>query len=148
MRCVLQRVKRANLLVDNNLVGEIGEGLVIFLGVGKEDKEEDLKYLCDKIVKLRIFSDKQDKMNLSCLDLKKEILVVSQFTLYADCKKGNRPDFTEAAKPDYAEELYEKFILYLKEYNLEVKKGLFGARMVVEVINDGPVTIILDSKMR
>jgi len=146
MRAVIQRVKEAKVSVGERVVGEIGNGIVILLGIGKDDQEEDAKYLADKISSLRIFEDKKNKMNLSLRDIKGEALVVSQFTLYGDTKKGRRPSFTQAAKPKKAEELYKKFINFLREYNLKVASGVFGARMLLEIHNDGPVTFILDSK--
>jgi len=134
------------LFVGEKVVGEIGQGMVILLGIGKDDQEEDAKYLADKVSTLRIFEDEKNKANLSLLDVTGEALVVSQFTLYGDTKKGRRPSFTQAAEPKKAEELYEKFINFLKEYNLKVASGIFGAKMLVEIQNDGPVTLILDSK--
>jgi len=146
MRAVIQRVKEAKVFVGEKVVGEIGQGMVILLGIGKDDQEEDAKYLADKVSTLRIFEDEKNKANLSLLDVTGEALVVSQFTLYGDTKKGRRPSFTQAAEPKKAEELYEKFINFLKEYNLKVASGIFGAKMLVEIQNDGPVTLILDSK--
>jgi len=146
VRAVIQRVKEAKVSVGERVVGEIGNGIVILLGIGKDDQEEDAKYLADKISSLQIFEDKKNKMNLSLLDTEGEALVVSQFTLYGDTKKGRRPSFTQAAEPEKAEELYERFIGFLEEYNLKVVTGIFGARMLLEIQNDGPVTLILDSK--
>ncbi|MCK4649492.1 D-tyrosyl-tRNA(Tyr) deacylase [bacterium] len=156
MRAVIQRVKESRVSVGEKVVGEIGKGIVILLGIGKDDREEDAKYLADKISLLRIFEDEMSRMNpapqkrsgvnLSLLDIKGEVLVVSQFTLYGNTKKGRRPNFTQAAEPKKAEELYERFINFLKEYNLKVITGVFGARMLLEIHNDGPVTLILDSK--
>ena len=146
MRTIIQRVKEAKVSVGERVVGEIGKGIVILLGIGKDDREEDAKYLADKISSLRIFEDKKNKMNLSLLDTDGEALVVSQFTLYGDTKKGRRPSFTQAAEPKKAEELYERFIGFLGEYNLKVVTGIFGGKMLVEIQNDGPVTLILDSK--
>jgi len=134
--------------IGNETVGTIGKGLAILLGISETDSEEDGKYLADKIVNLRIFEDLQGKINLSCLDIKGEFLVISQFTLLADCRKGRRPSFTEAARPEKAIPLYEKFISLLKETGLKVETGEFGASMLVEINNEGPVTIILDSKER
>ena len=144
MRVVIQRVKNADVKVDGKTTGEIGEGLLILLGVGPEDTEENADTLIKKICNLRIFRDENDKMNLSIKDIDGEILVVSQFTLYADCTKGNRPSFVNSAPPDKAEKLYE----YFKEKcKLEVRKvecGIFGADMRVSLLNNGPVTIILE----
>lgn len=146
MRVVVQRVKKASVKVDNKIVGQIANGLLLFLGVGPFDKAQgEVKKLASKILNLRIFGDKNDKMNLSLLDIKGEILVIPQFTLFADCSKGNRPYFGEAAKPEIAERLFEKFIVELKKAGLKVEKGEFGAKMEVELVNDGPVTIILES---
>jgi len=145
MRVVVQRVKKASVKVDNKIVGQIGNGLLLFIGVGPFDKAQgEVKKLASKILNLRIFGDKNDKMNLSLLDIKGEILVIPQFTLFADCSKGNRPYFGEAAKPEIAEPLFKKFIVELKKSGLKVEKGEFGAKMEVELVNDGPVTIILD----
>ena len=166
MRAVIQRVKETKVFAKGKVVGEIGNGIVILLGIGKDDQEEDAKYLADKISSLRIFEDEKNKMNpapqkrsgvnpdplkrggvnLSLLDIKGEVLVVSQFTLYGDTKRGRRPSFTQAAEPKKAEELYERFIGFLEEYNLKVVTGIFGGKMLVEIQNDGPVTLILDSK--
>ncbi len=143
MRIVLQRVLSANVRVDGNVIGKIGKGYVVFLGVGHEDAEADCDRLAQKLVKLRIFSDENDKINLSINDVGGEILVISQFTLYADCKK-NRPGFTNAGKPDMAEKLYDYFLIKLKEHGQKVKSGSFGADMKVELINDGPFTLILE----
>ena len=134
--------------IGNETVGTIGKGLAILLGISETDSEEDGKYLADKIANLRIFEDLQGKINLSCLDIKGEFLVISQFTLLADCRKGRRPSFTEAARPEKAIPLYEKFISLLKETGLKVETGEFGASMLFEINNEGPVTIILDSKER
>lgn len=148
MRAVIQRVSTANVKIDNNISGEISKGLVVLLGIGEEDNEEDIKYLSDKIMNLRIFEDEDEKMNLSLLDIKGELLVVSQFTLYGDCRKGRRPNFMKAAKPKEAINLYEKFKYTCKEYNIKVESGEFGADMKVDLINDGPVTILIDSKKK
>jgi len=145
MRAVIQRVKRASVRVGKRITGQIGQGYVALVGVGEKDSELEIRELANKILNLRIFGDKNDKMNLSILDIKGEILVVPQFTLHADCSKGNRPYFGGAAKPETAEKLVEKFINELKESGLRVEKGEFGAKMEVELVNDGPVTIILDS---
>jgi D-tyrosyl-tRNA(Tyr) deacylase len=159
MKAVIQRVKKASVTINNELYSEIGQGILILFGVEKDDNVEQAKFLADKIVNLRIFDDENGKMNLSLLDTREryecllaksgnqdkkgEILVVSQFTLAADCKKGKRPGFDNAAKPDTAIPLYEKFVELLKNYNIPVKTGQFGAMMDVGLINDGPVTFIL-----
>ena len=146
MRVVVQRVKKASVKVDNKIVGQIANGLLLFLGVGPFDKAQgEVKKLASKILNLRIFGDKNDKMNLSLLDIKGEILVIPQFTLFADCSKGNRPCFGKAAKPEISQPLFKKFIVELKKAGLKVEKGEFGAKMEVELVNDGPVTIILES---
>jgi len=146
MRAVIQRVKSAEVYVDGKIKGKIGSGLLLFLGIGKGDGEEDLNFLVSKIPDLRIFEDEVGKFNLSLLEKKGEILVVSQFTLYGDCRKGRRPSFTEAEEPGIAKNLYERFIERLKERGLNVATGEFQARMEVHIINDGPVTLLLDSK--
>lgn len=144
MRAVLQRVTRASVRVDGEIKGQIENGLLVFLGVGLEDTEEDAKRLVNKIVKLRIFSDENDKINLSVNDVGGSLLVISQFTLYADCRKGNRPNFMNAGKPDEANRLYEFFTEECKKYVSVVEKGVFGADMKVELLNDGPFTIVLE----
>ena len=146
MRVVVQRVNSSKVTVNDMVVGEINKGLNLLIGFSKEDTDEDLLYLKDKIVNLRIFEDENDKMNLSLLDVKGDILAISQFTLYGDCRKGRRPNFMEAEGGDRAKALYERFVELLKETNLKVETGEFGAHMNVEILNDGPVTIILDSK--
>lgn len=146
MKALLQRVSQASVGVGDQVAGEIDRGLVVFLGVGKGDSEADARYLAEKTANLRIFSDESGKFNLSALDIGGQILVVSQFTLLADARKGRRPSFTDAAPPQEAEPLVEKFIGYLKESGLKVEKGIFGEHMVVEIHNDGPVTIMLESK--
>lgn len=145
MRAVIQRVQRASVTVGNEIIGKIGHGLLILLGVGGGDNESDMKYIADKTMGLRIFSDEDDKMNLSVTDIDGEILVVSQFTLYGDCRKGRRPNFTPAMEPVGANEMYEKFLAYLKDNGMKVQHGSFGADMKVELVNDGPVTVLLDS---
>lgn len=145
MRAVLQRVKASWVLVDGKEVARIGEGLNILLGVGKGDTEEDVKKLIQKIVNLRIFEDERGKFQYSLLDVKGSALVVSQFTLYADVKKGRRPSFEQAEEPNRAKELYEEFVRELSKL-VEVQTGIFGAMMEVHIVNWGPVTIILDSK--
>ncbi len=145
MRVVIQRVKKASVKIDKKIVGQIGRGLVVLLGVGEGDKESDAEFLVEKIINLRIFETKNSYFDQSLLDVGGEILVVPQFTLFADTAKGRRPFFGGAAKPAVAEPLFEKFIEILKEKGVKVEKGLFGAKMEVELVNDGPVTIILES---
>lgn len=145
MRAVIQRVKSASVTVDNKLVSEIGPGLLIFLGISHNDTKTDLEYTANKIANLRIFEDADGKMNCSLLDTGGETLVVSQFTLYGDCRKGRRPSFIDAARPDVANELYEQFITTLEQLNIPTQGGTFQAMMDVKLINDGPVTILLDS---
>ncbi|MDF2607000.1 MAG: dtd [Bacillales bacterium] len=145
MKVVIQRVSAAEVSVDSEIVGKINNGLLLLVGITHSDDEVVLKTIAEKIVNLRIFEDDAEKMNLSLLDVKGEILSVSQFTLYADCKKGRRPAFTDAARPEYATELYNKFNNILKSYDIKVGTGMFGAMMDVKLTNKGPVTIILDS---
>lgn len=144
MKLVIQRVKQASVEVENKIVGKIGQGFLVLLGVGPEDTKEIADYLVQKLIKLRVFEDDNRKMNLSLKDMQGELLIVSQFTLYADCSGGNRPSFTNAAKPDKANKLYEYFIQKCKEENIIVEHGIFGADMKVELLNDGPVTILLE----
>lgn len=146
MRVVIQRVKSSKVLVDNEVVGEIGFGLNLLIGISKEDTMDDLKYMKDKILNLRIFEDENEKLNKSLLDVNGEILAISQFTLYGDCRKGRRPNFMEALGGDEAVILYESFVSMLKEAGVKVEIGRFGAYMDVHIQNDGPVTLILDSK--
>lgn len=146
MRAVLQRVENASVKVDGETVGKIGKGILVLLGVCDGDTDADIEYMANKITGLRIFEDSNEKMNLSLEDIKGEILVVSQFTLFGDCRKGKRPSFTSAGKPDYANEMYEKFIAYLDDKGFDTQHGVFGADMKVELLNDGPVTILLDSE--
>ena len=148
MRAVIQRAKDACVRVENEVVGEISHGLVVFVGVEDEDTREDIDYLVRKISNLRIFEDEDDKMNLSVKDVEGDILSISQFTLHAETKKGNRPSFTGAAKPDHAEALYMQFNDALSEKELRVATGKFGEHMEIDFINDGPVTILIDSKNR
>ncbi|GAB6065384.1 D-aminoacyl-tRNA deacylase [Aquifex pyrophilus] len=146
MRAVVQRVKSSKVVVDGKVVGEIGEGLNILLGVGKGDTEEDIKKLVDKVLNLRIFENEEGKFYYSVMDIKGELLIVSQFTLYANVKKGRRPSFEEAEKPQRAKELYEKAVEEFRKSGLKVETGIFGAMMDVFIENWGPVTIILDTK--
>lgn len=145
MKLVIQRVKSASVSIDGRVYNAIQQGLFLLVGVGPEDQQEDLDYAVRKIVNMRIFSDDEGKMNLSVKDIQGEILSVSQFTLFADTKKGNRPAFTGAAKPDMAEAFYQEFNQELAK-EVSVEAGVFGADMQVELVNDGPVTIILDTK--
>lgn len=144
MKAVVQRVTHASVKVDGEIKGEIGNGLLVLLGVGLNDTQEDAQKLARKIANLRIFSDENDKINLSVNDINGSMLVISQFTLYADCRKGNRPNFMNAGKPDEAERLYEYFADECKKLVPDVQKGVFGADMKVELLNDGPFTVILD----
>jgi D-tyrosyl-tRNA(Tyr) deacylase len=145
MRAVVQRVKTAKVMVDGEVVGEIGKGVLIFLGVGVGDTIDDADYLASKIVHLRIFGDDKGKMNLSLIETSGEALVVSQFTLWGDCKKGRRPSFVRAADPAVANDLYQKFIFLLKGKGIQVAEGKFQEMMDVHLVNDGPVTLLLDS---
>lgn len=145
MRAVLQRVKQAKVEVDGKTVGEIQRGLLIFLGVAKEDTTDDADFLSQKISQLRIFEDQAGKMNLSVADLEASVLVVSQFTLYGDCRKGRRPSFDQAAPPAQAEQLYEYFVDRFRGFNIPVGTGVFRAMMKVSLTNDGPVTFVLES---
>ncbi len=144
MKLVIQRVSEAKVEVDNKIVGQIGQGFLVLFGAGEGDTKEQADFLAEKLCNLRVFTDENDKMNLSIKDIDGELLVVSQFTLYADCKKGNRPSFVNAAKPDKANELYEYFMDKCKGLVKNVEKGIFGADMKVSLLNDGPVTIILE----
>ena len=146
MRVVVQRSKEASVKVEGEVVGSICKGFVLLVGVTHDDKDEDAAFLAEKIAHLRVFEDHDGKMNLSLLDVGGEILSVSQFTLYGDCRKGRRPNFMEAAKPDQAIKLYDAFNRFLREKGLKVETGEFGAMMDVQLINDGPVTLILESK--
>ncbi|MGZ9584775.1 D-aminoacyl-tRNA deacylase [Paenibacillus marinisediminis] len=148
MKVVLQRSKAARVVVDGSTVGAIDKGLMLLVGVTHEDTEQDLIWLADKVAGLRIFEDEEEKMNLSVQDIGGQILSVSQFTLYADCRKGKRPSFVGAARPEMAERLYEQFNDRLRSHGLQVETGVFGAMMDVEFTNWGPVTIILDSHNR
>lgn len=145
MRIVAQRVKEASVEVDGRTVGKIEKGILVFLGIHKEDNEEKIKWLVNKLVNLRLFSDANDKMNLSVKEVNGSLLIVSQFTLYGNCNNGRRPDFFESASADMARPLYEKFILELKKEMANVETGEFGAYMNIHLINDGPVTFILEN---
>lgn len=145
MKVVIQRVIKSSVSINNKEVAKIGNGFLILLGISKDDNFEKADYIIKKIYNLRVFSDENDKMNLSIQDINGELLIVSQFTLYADCKKGNRPSFINAAPPEDAEKIYEYFVNECKKNNLKVETGEFGADMKVELINDGPVTIILEN---
>jgi len=146
MRAVVQRVTRSSVTVDENMVGEIGSGLMVLLGVEHEDDNNDVKYLVDKIINLRIFEDEDGKMNNSLIDMGGDLLAVSQFTLMGDCRKGRRPSFSDAAKPDMANSLYEDFVSLARERGVNVETGQFQAHMMVDILNDGPVTMLIDSK--
>lgn len=147
MKLVVQRVKNANVVVENKTIGDISQGFMVLLGVAPTDTKEIADFLVQKLVHLRVFEDKNEKMNLSIQDIDGELLIVSQFTLYANCNHGNRPSFTEAAKPDLANELYEYFVEQCKKENIKkVATGEFGADMQVSLQNDGPVTIILEKE--
>lgn len=146
MRAVIQRVTQAEVRIDQKSVGKINQGFMILLGIHESDSEEDVAYLVRKISKLRVFEDETGKMNLSIQEVQGSILSISQFTLYADTKKGNRPSFIDAARPNVAVPLYELFNEQLKELDIPVETGEFGADMAVSLINDGPVTVIIDTK--
>lgn len=146
MRAVIQRVKSAGVTVGGEKVSHIGAGHLVFLGVEEQDTDKDLEYLVDKVVNLRVFEDHEGKMNLSVKDVQGELLVVSQFTLCGDCRKGRRPSFSTAAEPGIAEAYYEKFCRLCGEQGITVKQGVFRAHMEVELVNDGPVTMLLDSR--
>jgi D-tyrosyl-tRNA(Tyr) deacylase len=148
MKALVQRVARASVSVNDRTVGKIGPGLVVFLGVAQGDSKEDANYLANKVANLRIFSDESSKFALSALETKGDILIISQFTLLADTRKGRRPDFTAAAPPDLAKELYEFFVEQVRSTGLKVETGLFQEHMLVEIHNDGPVTILLESRSR
>ena len=148
MRAVIQRVNGANVKVDNEIVGEIGKGLVVLLGIGKNDERKDIEYITNKIVNLRIFQDNDEKFNKSLLDISGELLIVSQFTLYGDCRKGRRPSFDQAESIEKSKEIYKNFVEFIKSKypQITVQEGVFQAYMEVNLSNDGPVTFILDSK--
>ena len=145
MRAVIQRVSNASVTVEKQIIGEIPAGLLVFLGIHHDDGDQELKWMADKICNLRIFEDDQGKMNRSLLDTGGAMLVVSQFTLYGDCRKGRRPGYSTAAPPEHANALYEKFITHIKETGIKTASGKFQAHMDVKLINDGPVTLLLDS---
>ena len=145
MRGVIQRVSRASVTVDGNLNGKIGKGLLVLLGIQKNDGGAEITWMVDKIGNLRIFEDDKGKMNLSLFDIKGEMLIISQFTLYGDCRKGRRPGYSAAAPPDIAEPIYLKFVDKFRQTGIVTATGIFGAMMNVELVNDGPVTLLLDS---
>lgn len=144
MRLLIQRVNNASVTVESKIIGKINKGFLVLLGITHNDTKEEADYLVKKLCNLRVFEDKNDKMNLSIKDIEGELLIVSQFTLYADTSSGNRPSFINAAKPDKANELYKYFIEKCKENNIKTETGIFGANMQVELLNDGPVTILLE----
>ena len=146
MRAVIQRVKHSSVTVDGKVLGEIGNGLLVLLGVTHTDTEKEVNWMASKVKDLRIFEDAERKMNLGLEDIKGELLVISQFTLYGNCIKGRRPGFTDAARPDHAEPLYEKFLEKCRSFGIKTECGEFGADMKVELLNDGPVTMIIDTK--
>lgn len=148
MRAVLQRVTRASVRVEESIVGEIGGGLLVLLGIAQDDTERDVKYLVEKIARLRIFEDAEGKMNLSVMETGGALLVVSQFTLYGDVRRGRRPSWIEAAQPETAEPLYENFVTEARRYVDRVETGSFRRMMQIELVNDGPVTILLDSRKK
>lgn len=144
MRILIQRVKEANVMVNSNIVGEIGRGISVFVGITHDDTEKEAEYLSNKLCNLRIFEDENGKMNLSIKDVGGRLLIIPQFTLYANCEKGNRPSFSDAGNPEIANKLYEYFCEKCKEKGIEVQKGIFGENMEVNIKNDGPVTISLE----
>ncbi|MDN5303957.1 MAG: D-aminoacyl-tRNA deacylase [Fusobacteriaceae bacterium] len=144
MKVVLQKVKTANVKVNNEVVGEISKGILVFLGINNNDTEKEADWLINKIIKLRIFEDENNKMNKSLIDINGEILIISQFTLYGDCRKGLRPSFTEAAPPEKAKKLYNYFVNKMKETGIKIETGIFQEHMDVSLINDGPVTMIIE----
>ena len=145
MRLVIQRVKKTSVSIENKVYSSIDKGLLVFIGINVNDKKEDASYLVKKLINMRIFNDSNDKLNLSAKDLDMPLMLISQFTLYANCKRGNRPSFVNAARSEIAKPLYEFFIKEIQKYNLNFKTGKFGAMMDIKLINDGPITIILDS---
>ncbi|MBR3697087.1 MAG: D-tyrosyl-tRNA(Tyr) deacylase [Clostridia bacterium] len=144
MKLVIQRVKKAKVDVEEKTVGKIGKGFLVFVGITHTDTKEEADFLAKKLCNLRVFEDNDNKMNLALKDVKGELLIISQFTLYANTKDGNRPSFTDAAKSEVAEPLYEYFLEKCREYGIKVEKGIFGADMQVSLLNDGPVTIIIE----
>ena len=148
MRAVIQRVSRASVTVDGAITGSIERGLLVFLGVGKEDSQKDINFIAGKIANLRIFEDNSGRMNLSVSDIGGAVLLISQFTLFGDCRKGRRPDFTAAGPPDMANKLYEQTVTAVKSKGVPVQTGVFAAHMDIDALNDGPVTLILDSPNR
>ena len=146
MRVCLQRVSRATVTVGNEICGQIATGMVVLLGVSAEDTEADIEWMTQKVLNLRFFSDKSGQMNRSIMDIEGEVLIVSQFTLFGDCRKGRRPSFVQAAAPDQAEAFYEKFINHMRSADINVETGKFRADMQVELVNDGPVTLWIDSR--
>ena len=146
MRACVQRVTSGSVTVDGEVIGQIAAGLVVLLGVGPDDDDTDVRFMADKLTQLRIFEDAEEKMNLSLIDTGGAMLVVSQFTLMGDCRKGRRPSFVAAARPEQANELYEQFVAEVKSRGVEVATGKFQAMMKVELVNDGPVTMLVDSK--
>ena len=146
MRAVVQRVSSSRVTVDERVTGEVKKGLLVLLGVTHDDTSKDVDYMVDKVTNLRIFEDENDKMNLSLKDIEGEVMAVSRFTLYGDARKGRRPSFSDAARPDVANPLYEEFVEKLRAQGITVGTGEFGAHMMVELTNDGPVTILLESK--
>lgn len=145
MRAVVQRVLKSSVMVDGEIVGAIEKGFNVLIGIGKEDTIEDLKYIKDKVLNLRVFSDENDKMNLSLKDVDGELLLISQFTLYGDCRKGRRPNFMNALGGEEAKNLFDQFVSMCREDGIKVETGIFGADMKVDILNDGPVTILLES---
>lgn len=148
MRCVVQRVTRASVRVDEKVVGQIGAGLLVLWGIGENDGPNDLEWMVDKVTGLRIFEDEDGKMNRSIVDVNGEILMVSQFTLYGDCRKGKRPSFSTAAPPEEAKILFDQAVEKMRNCGLHVETGIFQAEMQVELVNDGPVTLLLDSEKK
>ena len=146
MRAVVQRVTKGSVEIEGKIVGSINKGLVVLLGVSEKDTSEDVAYMAEKVLNLRVFDDEEGKMNYSLLDINGELLVVSQFTLYGDCRKGRRPNYMAAAKPEKADALYNDFVNLCKAQNVKTETGVFQADMKVEIINDGPVTLMVDSE--
>jgi len=148
MRAVIQRVSSASVRIDKKITGQIGHGLVVLVGIHTDDTNRDLQWLADKIINLRIFNDEQGKMNISLADMSGEMLIISQFTLYGDCRKGRRPGYSNGAPPEIAEPLYLKFVEEVKNHRINVATGTFQTAMEVELVNDGPVTLMLDSEKK